>query len=109
MSKKPEHQPQHFHGFYISENLLLYPTQLAITKLTHPRLFLRFDYGDSYFASFEDFVASIAVQEWLDPNDKPTKKDEIEHILTDCWNFLALHEQEEERLAEEMDEEDDWE
>jgi hypothetical protein len=91
-----------FHGFYISENLLLYPDQLAIIKLTYPRLFLRFNYGDSYFTSYEDFIGNIAVQEWLD-NERPDA-DQVTAILTDCWNFLALHEREEERLADEMDE-----
>lgn len=94
---------EHFHGFYISENLLLYPDQVAIIKLTYPRLFLRFNYADSYFTSYEDFVSNIAVQEWLD-GERPDDR-QVETILTDCWNFLALHEREEERLADEMDDE----
>src|SRR5690606_31866574 len=38
-----EDDPERYHGFYITENLLLYPEQLAIVKLTHPRLFVRFN------------------------------------------------------------------
>ena len=86
--------------YYIAENIIDWPDQLAIVKLSYPRLFLRFDYGDSYFASFEDFVSSIAVAEWLD-GERPDKSEQ-ERILTDCWNFLALHEREEERQAEEF-------
>jgi len=98
--------PDAFHGFYIAENLLLYPDQLAIIKLTYPRLFLRFDYGESYFASYEEFINSIAVQEWLD-GEKPDAH-EIDQILTDCWNFLALHEREEERIVNETEDEEDF-
>jgi transcriptional regulator with XRE-family HTH domain len=100
--------PDRYHGFYISENLLLYPEQLAIVKLTHPRLFVRFNYHDAYFTSFEDWCANHTELQWLDPNDKPTEKEEIEYHLTDCWNFLALHEREEDRLYEEMEEDEDY-
>lgn len=96
-----EDDPDRYHGFYITENLLLYPDQLAIIKLTSPRLFVRFNYGDSYFISFEDWKANHTVLEWLDPDDKPGSTEEEEVILIDCWNFLALHEREEERLADE--------
>lgn len=100
---RKEDDPERYHGFYITENLLLYPEQLAITKLTAPRLFVRFNYGESYFSSYDDWVANHTELSWLDPDDKPTDPDEIEEILTDCWNFLALHEREEERLADEED------
>lgn len=84
-------------GFYISENILEYPGQLAITKLSFPRLFLRFEYDDAgYFASFEEWRENLITLEWLDPGDKPDDESEIDSILTDCWNFLALHEEEEE-------------
>lgn len=107
MPTKPEHQKQHFIGFGIYEDLLNFPTQLAIVKLTHPRLFVRFNYADSYFSSFEEWVEEQTDLQWLDPNDKPTTADEVESVLIDCWNFLALHEAEEERLNE-MEDDDDY-
>lgn len=79
-----------FHGYYISENILLYPDQLAIIKLTYPRLFLSFNYSDSLFLSYEDWKANHTTLQWLD-GEKPSD-DEIEYILTECWNFLALDE-----------------
>jgi DNA-binding XRE family transcriptional regulator len=103
---RKEDDPERYHGFYISENLPLYPGQLAITKLTHPRLFLRFNYGDSFYTGYEDWKANIAVRQWLDPNDKPTDPDEIESILIDCWNFLALHEREEDKINDEYDDDE---
>lgn len=89
---------ERYYGFYISENIILHPGKLAILKLTYPRLFLLFNYDETVFVDYEDFKLNIALQEWLDPNDKPTDPDEIDAIITDCWNFLALTEQEEERL-----------
>ena len=108
MSNKPKHQKEHFIGFGIYEDLLNFPGQLAIMKLTYPRLFVRFNYRNSYFSSFEEWVDKHTDLQWLDPGDKPTDLDEIETILTDCWNFLALHEREEERLANEIEDDEDF-
>lgn len=90
-----------YKNFYIAENILDWPGQLAIVKLSDPMVFVRFNYQESYFASFEEFVENIVVVEWLDGKKPP--HDQIEKILTDCWNFLALTEREEDRLADEMD------
>lgn len=98
---KAADDPEYYHGFYISENILLHPGKLAILKLTYPRLFLLFNYGETLFTDFNDFKLNIAVQEWLDPNDKPTDPGEIDDIITECWNFLALTEREEDRMYDE--------
>jgi hypothetical protein len=108
MSRKPEHQPKNFLGFYIAEDLLNFPDQLAIVKLTYPRLFVRFNYAESYFSTYEEWVEEHTDLQWLDPNDKPTRPEEIERILIDCWNFLGLHEREEERLADLMEDDEDF-
>ncbi len=100
---RKEDDPERYHGFYICDNLMLYPDQLAIVKLTHPRLFVRFNYGASYFIDFDDWVNNHTEMEWLDPDDKPESEEDVEYHLTDCWNFLAIHEREEDRLSEEMD------
>jgi DNA-binding XRE family transcriptional regulator len=102
-SDRNKYDPERYHGFYITENLLLYPDQMAINKLTYPRLFIRFNYGDNYFSSYDDWKANHTELQWLDPSDKPDTEEEIDYILTDCWNFLTLHEREEERLADEID------
>jgi DNA-binding XRE family transcriptional regulator len=92
--------PERYHGFYICDNLLLFENQCAIVKLSHPRLFVRFNYGQS-FTSYNDWVANHTELEWLDPNDKPSDADEIEYHLTECWNFLGMHERKEDELFEE--------
>lgn len=101
---RKESDPERYHGYYIVENLLLWPDQLGILKLSYPRLFVRFNYAESYFSGYEDWKANHTVVEWLDPEDKPKTEDEIDFYLTEFWNFLAQHEEEEERLANSDDE-----
>lgn len=93
-------------NFYIAENILDWPGQLGIVKLSEPRLFIRFNYGESYFASYEEFISEIAVIEWID-GVRPTKSEQ-EEILTDCWNFLALTERKEDELFEQDELDDDY-
>lgn len=103
-------EKQKYPGYYISENILDHPHQMAITKLSFPRLFLRFSDDEfAMFSSYEFWRDNLIELQWLDPSDKPTSKREVEGILTECWNFLAEHEAEEERLYEEnlLEEEED--
>lgn len=102
-SLRQEDDPQRYHGFYCADNLLLHPDELIVIKLTDPRLFVRFNYTDSIFTSFQDWKANHTDLQWIDPDDQPETEEEIEAILTDCWNFLALQEHEEERQADERE------
>lgn len=85
-------------SYYITENIRDWDGQLAITKLSPPMVFVRFAYSDSYFATFDEFRDSLAVVEWI--GGEVPDEEEQEAILTDCWNFLALHEEEEENRYE---------
>jgi hypothetical protein len=44
-----------YKNFYCADNLLDWPDQLAIIKLSEPRVFVRFTYDEGYFVTFEDF------------------------------------------------------
>lgn len=88
------------HGLYMCENILLYPGQNGVIKLSFPRCFIRYNSREGYFTTFEEWANHIIVLDWLDPKDKPTSQKEIDNILTDIWNFIALSEEEEERLFE---------
>jgi DNA-binding XRE family transcriptional regulator len=99
--------PRLYYGFYIMENVLLYPEQLAILKMTYPRLIVLFNYNVSQFTSFDDWCANHTDVQWLDKDDKPDDLEVVKDILTECWNFLALHEREEERLLHDMFDDDD--
>lgn len=56
---------------------------------------IRFNYEESYAAGFEEFKNNIADVQFLN-NDRP---DDIEHILIDAWNYLAI----EERISDGLD------
>lgn len=92
-------------SYYITENILDWDGQLAITKLSPPMVFVRFAYADSYFATFEQFRDALTVVEWIG-GEKPDEEEQ-EAILADCWNFLALHEEEEESRYERGEYDDD--
>ena len=70
-----------------------------------PRVFILIkDYEIAYWASYEAFKNDIIELNFLDPADREGA--DIDEIVTDAWNFLALTEEEEDRLAEER--EDDY-
>lgn len=89
----------HFKAFYICENRIEWEGQEAIIKLSFPRVFIRYNVGEAYFSSYEQFYQSIAVVEWLD-GEKPNDPDKLQKVFTDCWNYLAL---EERKLEEDFD------
>lgn len=62
---------------------------------------IRFDMGDAYSASFEEFYESIADVQFLS-GERPSDE-KLEELLTDAWNYLCH----EERKLEEMDFEDE--
>ena len=64
-----------------------------------PRVFILIrDYGESYFASFDEFKQHIAEVNFLDPKER--EKSDLDEILIEAWNFLALFEEEEENQYE---------
>lgn len=88
-------------SYYITENILDWDGQLAIVKLSPPMVFVRFDAQDSYMIDFDYWIDSIIKVDWIGL-DKPS--DEVqEAIFTDCWNFLSMHEAEEENRSEHYD------
>lgn len=93
-------------SYYITENILDWPGQLAVIKLSPPMVFVRFDEASAYFASYEEWRDEIFVVEWIG-SEKPDRENQ-EAIFTDIWNFLAMSEAEEERQAEEGIEFDDF-
>lgn len=89
MDKIEEHK-----HWWLGENKQHFPQQESLIRLADPRIFIRYNVRDAYFATFEQFYQSIAETQWID--GKPTKAEQ-ERILYEAWNFLAI----EERLLEE--------
>lgn len=96
---------EHKHWWW-GENKQWHSEEETLIKLSFPRCFIRYNIGEAYFSSFEDFYGNIAEVQWLD-GEKPSKKVQTE-IFIEAWNFLAI----EERLLEEDMEDieiDEWE
>lgn len=92
-------------SWWFCENIVNHPGQVALLRMGFPQVFILIrDYGESYFASFEEFRENIAEVNFFNPSDRETA--DLEDILTDAWNFLSLEEEEEERQAEMLEEED---
>ena len=92
--------------WWIGENKQHFPEQETLIRLSEPMCFIRYNVGDAYFASYEQFFESIAEVQWLDYVKPSVYKQE--KILTEAWNFLAI----EERLLEQDMEDiiiDEWE
>lgn len=76
--------------------------QTYIIKLDFPACSIRFNYADGMFASFEQFYENIADVQFF-TGDRPGE-DEVQEILIDAWNFLALEENKlDEDLADFLD------
>jgi len=79
-----------YRKFYLSKNVLCYPEQIIIIKLSCPRLLIRFkeDFED---VEFDFWKNNFLCFEWLDLHDKPISKKNIDKILFDCWSFINSH------------------
>lgn len=89
--------PEKFRNYFWGENKLFFPDEEFVFKMDFPRVFVRYNVGEAYFASFEEFVESIAEIQFLD-GERPSNP-EIEQIMTDIWNYIAL---EERRLEDDL-------
>lgn len=69
-------------------------------RMDFPRVFILIrDYSEAYPCTFEDFRDRIAEVNFLDPKEREGA--DIENIIIDAWNFLALTERKEDELYEE--------
>jgi len=91
--------------YWWGENHQHHEGQETIIKMSFPRAFIRYEVGDAYFASYEEFYDSIAEVQWFD-GDEITEKKKKE-ILIEAWNFLAIEERLLEQDLEEIEDEDD--
>lgn len=89
--------------WYYGENLFLKENNNALFNLKLG-VMIMFEFETAMFADYEEFTESIAQIEFF-TGDRP---DDVEPILIEAWNFMVLHDQEEERLAieRELDEDD---
>lgn len=73
--------------------------QIGFLHLGEPMAFVLVrDYADAYFASYVEFREHIAEVNFLHPGDRENA--DIDELLRQAWNFMALQEQKEEELSE---------
>lgn len=80
--------------------------QIGLLHLGEPNVFILIkDDADVCFCSFEDFSAHIAEVHFLYPEEKIAA--DMDDLLADAWNFMALAEEADDegakRFLEEMD------
>ncbi len=86
-------------SWWYCENIVNKPGQAALLRMDFPQVFLLIrDYGESYFATYDEFKEHIAELNFFNPSDRGTA--DIDSIMTDAWNFLSLFEEEEENQYE---------
>lgn len=98
-------QTNQYHSWWYCDNILNHPEQIGLLRMDFPRVFILMR---NYFHpdapnDFEQWRKEVSVTFF---NKEDSETADLDEILTDAWNFLALTEEEEERqaiLAEEDD------
>ena len=88
---------QYYH-WYLGENILRNDDATCLVNFEYG-VAIFFPYGDSYFATFEEFESQIANVQFFS-GDRPKN---IDKIMIEAWNFLAEFEREEENRFEDSD------
>lgn len=96
-------QDEEIYGsWWFCENIVCHEGQIALMRMDFPRVFILIrDYSEAYPCTFEDFRERIAEVNFLDPQEREGA--DLEGIIIQAWNFLALTEQREDELYEEND------
>lgn len=88
--------------WWFCENIVSHNGEIGLLRMDFPRVFVLIrDYAEAYPCEFEDFKEHIAEVNFFTPSERADA--DIDSILTEAWNFLALEEEAEDRMAEECD------
>ena len=88
--------------WWFCDNILNHPEQCGLLRMDFPRVFILIRNQDlSYWADFDEWKNDIVELNFFNPSER--READIDSILIDAWNFLALYEEEEERQYEEHD------
>lgn len=92
--------------WWYCDNIINHKGMIGLLHMNFPQLFILMrDEDIAYWSGFEEWSREVEVN-FLNPADREDA--DRESLLIDAWNFLALTEEEEERLAEEREEMEDW-
>lgn len=79
----------YFQHWLWSDNIISQEGKLYLINLEYA-LMVKFDYGDAYFADFEDFESQISDMQFL-RGDRPDEE-KVHSLLVDAWNFMGIQE-----------------
>lgn len=93
-------------SWWFCENLVNHEGMVGLLRLDFPRVFILMrDYSYTMYASYEDWVSQLIEVNFLDPKDREGA--DLDSVLTEAWNFMALQEDADEALYERLEDEDD--
>ena len=93
-------------NWWYCDNIVTHRGQIGLLHMDFPQVFILIrDEKDAYFATFEEFKNKIAEVNFFDSTDR--EKTNIEELLTDAWNFMALQEEIEEEIYKEITDDTD--
>lgn len=93
------------HWWYC-DNIVCHAGQVGLLRMDFPRVFILMrDYDRAYWADFDEWKRDLVEVNFFSPSER--EEAELDEILREAWNFLALEEEEEERQAELAEEDDD--
>lgn len=92
-------------NWWYCDNILNHPEQCGLLRMAFPRVFILMrNYDLAYWADFDEWKNDIVELNFFNPSER--EEADIDSILIEAWNFLALIEEEEERQCELNDEEE---
>lgn len=91
--------------WWLCDNIVCHDGQIGLLRMDFPRVFILMrDYGRAYWADFDEWKRDLVEVNFFSPSER--EEANLDEILREAWNFLALEEEEEERQAELREEED---
>lgn len=86
------------HWWYC-DNIINHPGQLGLLRMEFPRVFILIrDFETAYWAGFEEWKQGIIEVNFFSPSER--EEADLDAIMIEAWNFLALVEREEDKLKE---------
>lgn len=93
--------------WWLCDNIVNHAGQCGLLRMDFPRVFILMrDYDRAYWADFDEWKRDLVEVNFFSPSEREDAN--LDEILREAWNFLALEEEEEERQAELREENDDW-
>ena len=82
--------------WWYCDNIINHAGQIGLLHMGFPRVFILMrDEDAAYWASFEEWSDDLIEVNFLTPSDRE-ECDDLNALLIDAWNFLALTEEAEE-------------